>query len=54
MYLLGSMGLVTQAQFIGALVHKLGALIVLGALAWAAWVLKRQRARLSDAPFVEE
>lgn len=54
MYLLGSMGVVNQAQFIGALVHKLGALIVLGALGWAAWVLKRQRARLSDAPFVEE
>jgi hypothetical protein len=24
------------------------------ALGWAAWVLKRQRARLSDAPFVDE
>lgn len=54
MYLLGSMGLVSKAQFLGALVHKLGAIVVLVALGWGVWVLKRQRARLSDAPLVDD
>lgn len=53
-YLLGSMGLIAKSHFIGALVHKLGALVMWIAVGWAAWVLKRQRARLSDAPYIEE
>lgn len=45
-FLLRSMGLLPQAQWLGALVHKLGATVILLALGWAAWVLKRQHARL--------
>lgn len=46
-YLFSSLGLLPKAQFIGALIHKLGALVLLLALAWAAWVLKLQRGRLA-------
>jgi hypothetical protein len=45
-YLLRSMGLLPQAQWLGALVHKLGAGVILLALVWAAMVLKRQHARV--------
>ena len=45
-FLLRSMGLLPQAQWLGALVHKLGAAVILLALGWAAWVLKRQHGRL--------
>lgn len=42
----------------GALLCKnrdpFGAALGLWLLGWAAWVLKRQRARLSDAPYVDE
>ena len=42
-YLFESMGLRPRAQLIGALVHKLGVLVLLLALGWAACVLWRQR-----------
>lgn len=41
-----SMGLRPRAQFIGAAAHKLGALAVLLALGWAAWLLVLQRRRI--------
>ncbi|WP_157597935.1 MULTISPECIES: zinc ribbon domain-containing protein [unclassified Rhizobacter] len=53
-YLLGSMGLLKKAQGLGNLVHKLGALVVLVALAWGAWLLKRQHARIDDKVLFEE
>ena len=50
-HLFASMGLLPRAQFIGAVTHKLGALVLLLALAWAGWVLKLQRDRLAgDVP----
>jgi hypothetical protein len=53
-YLLGSTGLLNKAQLLGNLVHKLGALVVLLALGWAAWLLKRQHARIDDKLLFEE
>jgi len=47
-YLFESMGLRPRAQGIGRLTHTIGALIVLLALAWAGWLLKLQRARLTS------
>ncbi len=45
-HLFASMGLLPRAQFIGAATHKLGALVLLLALAWGGWLLKLQRDRL--------
>jgi hypothetical protein len=45
-YLLESLGLRPRAQGIGALTHKLGALVLLLALGWAAWLLVLQRRRI--------
>jgi hypothetical protein len=42
-YLFESLGLRGQAQWIGALTHKLGALVILLALSWAGTLLWRQR-----------
>ena len=49
-FLFKSLGVLTKSQLIGGLVHKLGALVVLMALAWGALVLRLQHAsaRLSD------
>ena len=46
-YLFESMGLRSRAQGIGALTHKLGALVLLLALGWAAWLLVLQRRRIA-------
>ena len=53
-FLLGTTGLLPKAQLVGALIHKLGALVVLVALAWAAWVLKRQHANGAGDLALEE
>jgi len=53
-YLLGSMGLLNKAQVLGNGIHKLGALVVLLALGWAAWLLKRQHVRIDDKVLFEE
>lgn len=45
-FLFSSMGLLQKSQFIGAFVHKLGALTVLLALGWGAWVLRLQHVHL--------
>ncbi len=42
-FLFESLGLRPRAQFIGAATHKLGALLILLALGWAAWLLALQR-----------
>ncbi len=41
-YLFSSLGLLQKSQFIGGLVHKLGALTVLVAIGWGAMVLRLQ------------
>jgi hypothetical protein len=45
-YLLDSMHLIPRAQVIGMRVHAAGELVVALGVGWAAWVLKRQSARL--------
>lgn len=46
-YLLDSLGIISRAHLLGALTHKLGALVLLLALAWAAWLLRLQYRRLA-------
>lgn len=41
-YLFSSLGLLARSQMIGGLVHSLGAVTVLVALAWGAWLLRRE------------
>lgn len=53
-YLFDSMGLRPRAQAIGALTHKLGAMVLLGALAWAAWLLVLQRRRIGAGEVLHE
>jgi hypothetical protein len=53
-YLLGSMGLLKKSQVLGNVIHALGALVVLCALGWAAWLLKRQHARIDGTVLSEE
>jgi hypothetical protein len=53
-YLFRSMGLLQRAPLIGALTHKLGALVVLAALAWATWLLMLQRRRIGGEVLQEE
>lgn len=52
-FLLSSMGALAKAQVYGAVIHKLGALVVLLALAWGAWMLKLQYRRI-DGFVVQE
>ncbi len=47
-FLFTSLGLLPKSQFIGGVVHKLGALVVLAALAWGAVVLRMQSAQERD------
>lgn len=44
-YLLESIGWRSRAPLLGVLVHRLGALVVMLALGWAAWLLWLQRRR---------
>jgi len=41
-YLFSSLGLLGKAQFMGGLIHKIGALSVFVSLVWGAWVLRLQ------------
>ena len=45
LWLLGYMHVLPKAQVYGAAVHKLGAAVIVLAVAWGAWVLLRQHAR---------
>ena len=47
-YLLSSMGLLAKSQSIGWMVHKAGAIVLLVALAWGAWLLTAQRRNLAE------
>ena len=47
-HLLSTLGLLERSQGIGWFVHKLGAIVVLLALAWAAWRLWQQKSRLGE------
>jgi hypothetical protein len=47
-YLFSSTGLLQESQLIGAIVHKVGALLVFLAIVWGGWVLRLQHARLND------
>ena len=51
--LFGDLGLLPRARGIGRFFGFLGMAMMLAALAWAAWVLRLQRARLSDSPLAE-
>lgn len=47
-HLLSGVGLREYSQSLGWWIHKLGAVIVLAALAWGGWLLMQQKARLGD------
>ena len=51
--LFGDMGLLRRARGIGRFFGFVGMAMMLAALAWAAWALRLQRARLSDSPLAE-
>jgi hypothetical protein len=51
--LFGDLGLLRRAKGIGLFFGWVGMATMLAALAWAAWVLRLQRARLSDSPLAE-
>jgi hypothetical protein len=53
-YLFESLGLRPRAQTFGALTHKVGALLLLLALGWAAWVLALQRQRIGAGAVLHE
>jgi hypothetical protein len=54
-YLLSEAGLLKRAHAIGGLAHKLGALVMLTSMAWAAWILWQQKHRLTkDAGLGED
>lgn len=50
----GDLGLLKQARAIGTASAWLGAAMMLAGLAWAAWIVWLQKARLSDSLFAEE
>lgn len=53
-YLFSSLGLLAKSQLIGALTHKLGALLVLLALGWGVWLLRRQYPRVEGHVRLED
>lgn len=50
----GDLGLIRRARGIGQFFGVLGRLMMMGALAWAAWVLFMQRRRVTDNPMAED
>jgi hypothetical protein len=50
----GDLGLLPRARGIGLFFGWVGRAVMLGALAWAAWIVWLQRARLSANPFAED
>jgi len=50
----GDLGLLPRARGIGIFFGWAGRAVMTGALAWGAWLLWLQRARLSVSPFAEE
>lgn len=49
----GDMGLLRNARGIGVFFGGLGRAMMLAGLAWAAWMVWLQKARISDSPFAE-
>ncbi|MGZ5105580.1 MAG: hypothetical protein ACXWHB_13870 [Usitatibacter sp.] len=49
----GDLGLLRKSRGIGIFFGWLGRAMMFAALLWAAWVLRLQRARLTDSPFAE-
>lgn len=52
--LFGDLGLLPRARAVGRGFGAAGRALMLASLAWAAWLLWLQKARLSDHPFAEE
>lgn len=52
--MLSDLGMLKRAQGIGWMIHKAGALVVLGSMAWAGWLLWEQRKRLAKEMVFEE
>lgn len=52
--MLTDLGMLKRAHGIGWLFHKLGALVVIGALGWGAWLLWQQKEVLASDPPVDE
>lgn len=50
----GDLGLLPRAREIGLFFSWVGRAVMVGALAWAAWIVWLQRARLSANPFAED
>jgi hypothetical protein len=53
-FLFSSLGLLQKSQFIGALVHKIGALTVILALVWGTWVLRLQNSQICSEKLMSE
>lgn len=53
-YLFSSMGLLAKAHLISGLTHKMGALVVVLSLGWAAWLLWRQYPRVEAHVTLED
>jgi len=53
-FLFSSLGWLAKSQFIGLLTHKLGALVLIASVAWAAWILRLQHANLGGIVLNEE
>lgn len=49
-YLLAETGLLARAHALGWLTHKLGALVILGSIGWAGWLLRQQYRRMKEEP----
>jgi len=49
----GILGLLKSAKGIGIFFGWVGKALMLAGIAWAAWLIWLQRARLSDSPFAE-
>ena len=52
--LFGDMGLLPRAQPIGRAFQKLAYVVQFAAIGWAAWLVAKQSAHLSDSAFAEE
>jgi hypothetical protein len=53
-YLLGTFGMVAKSQAVGWFIHKLGALVIVLAIAWGAWLLKQQKSRIGPDGAIED
>lgn len=47
--MLSDLGMLKRAHGVGWLFHKLGALVVIGAIAWGGWLLWQQKKRMAES-----